>query len=426
MGRPTELVTPERVHGSLFTDELVYEREVQRVWLGSWLFAGHASEVPEPGDYCVKTVGTQPLILSRDHARELHVLYDRCSHFGVRFCNLERGNAATFRCPYHGWTFGNDGSLKGVPYPARYPSPRDLKRTGGLARVEQVRMYRGFLFVYLGMDEAPSFEDYLGSGAAELLDRLADLSPTGELAFRAGWLRHRIRANWKLVAANQVDGYHVRVTHGSLFEDGTGPRSDFDYSRARLVHTRDLGGGHTELDFRPGYRAAGRPFQWFGHVRDGALSHYEQSLREHRGSDVADRVLVDGPPHGLLFPNLFVSELSLYVMEPDGVGGTLASTTPLTIPGQAEFNKRSLRRMEGGMGPAGMLIADDAEVAERTQLGLIARQPEWLDTSRGMGQERQVGSGTLSENMSDETAIRGFWRHYADLMGWSLAEAGPK
>src|SRR6202023_951327 len=98
----------------------------------------------------------------------------------------------------------------------------------------------------------------------------------------------------------------------------------------------------------------------------------------------AHDTLVVGPPHTLIYPNLFLAEMNVMTVEPLSAGETIAYTPPVLLPRRPEMNRRTLRRTEGAMGPAGFLIADDGEIGARNQLGLAARDPEWVTLSRGL------------------------------------------
>jgi phenylpropionate dioxygenase-like ring-hydroxylating dioxygenase large terminal subunit len=115
-----ELILADRVHGSLYTDPAVYESELERIWYRTWVYVGHVSEVPEPNDYVLKSIGPQPVIMSRDKQGQIHLLLNRCAHRANLVCDAERGNSSAFRCPYHGWTYSNAGKLLGYPFSSGY------------------------------------------------------------------------------------------------------------------------------------------------------------------------------------------------------------------------------------------------------------------------------------------------------------------
>jgi fatty-acyl-CoA synthase len=122
--------------------------------------------------------------------------------------------------------------------------------------------------------------------------------------------------------------------------------------------------------------------------------------------------LREGPPHGFIFPNLFIAEQNIFVIQPITVAEMSHRQTPVSwvgVPG--EVNRRQLRRFEGGFGPAGMVEPDDCAVWERLQQGLEAGEPEWAILQRGLQRDACGEGRTL-----DEIAMRGFWRHYLSLM----------
>jgi fatty-acyl-CoA synthase len=156
-----ELVESDRVHGSLYTDPAIFQAELERIWYRTWVYVGHTSEVPEPGDYVLKAIGPQPVIMTRDKQGNVHLLLNRCTHRGNLVCDAERGNSSAFRCPYHGWTFSNTGQLLGYPFSAGYGG-RELKAELGLARVPRVAERHGFVFGSFAEDGL-TLEEHLGA-----------------------------------------------------------------------------------------------------------------------------------------------------------------------------------------------------------------------------------------------------------------------
>ena len=103
------LILPDRIHGSLYYDQGLFEQELRQIWRKAWLYVGHESEVPKRGDYVCRRVGQQPLIMVRGSDDKVRVLYNRCRHRANLICHKDRDNAAEFVCPYHGWTYSIDG-----------------------------------------------------------------------------------------------------------------------------------------------------------------------------------------------------------------------------------------------------------------------------------------------------------------------------
>ena len=133
------------------------------------------------------------------------------------------------------------------------------------------------------------------------------------------------------------------------------------------------------------------------------------------GTDRAREIMQKGPPHTFIFPNLFIAETCLVMIQPISVGETMNWHTPLYLKGAPEaLNRRILRQGEVAMGPSAFLTADDAVIAER-QWCALKGSPAWLDLSRGAERERETDKGVLQSHYTDETSNRGFWQHYQSL-----------
>jgi phenylpropionate dioxygenase-like ring-hydroxylating dioxygenase large terminal subunit len=406
--RYDSLIKRDKVHGSLYTDPGIFAEELRKIWYRSWVFVGHESEVAQEGDYVRKRLGPQDVIMTRDRDGGLHLLLNRCAHRGNQVCDDAKGNSATFRCPYHGWTYRNTGELIGFPFFKGYGS-RKLELSMG--RVPRVDSYHGFVFGSFA-EEGPSLVEHLGAAAGEI-DRLVRLSPAGRVALSAGWLQHKTEANWKLLAENETDGYHPQFVHGSIFSV-TGSTIGPLYSDASTAVTRNLGNGHSENDLRPEFRKFAEPMRWFG-TSESRVPDYVAAMRALHGED-AERILVEGAPHVMIFPNLFIAEIQVFNIQPVSVNECVQFSTAVQLAGAPELNQRMVSQCVGSVGPAGMLLADDTEMYERNQLGIEALRPEWLDVRRGLNRERVDDNGFTIGSATDETAMRGFWSHYKCLM----------
>ena len=403
------LIHPDKVHGSLYTDQQIFAEELRKIWYTTWVFVGHESEVPEPNDYVRKRLGLQDVVMTRDKDGEVHLLLNRCAHRGNQVCDDDKGNSSSFRCPYHGWTYRNTGELLGYPYNQGYGGKNKLDL--GMGRVPRVASYAGFVFGSFAT-EGPSLVEHLGAAAGEI-DRLVGLSPQGRVELNAGWLQHKTRANWKLLAENETDGYHPQFVHGSIF-GVTGSPIGALYSDASTAVTRNLGGGHSENDLRPEFRKFAEPMRWFGTTED-RVPAYAAAMREKHGAD-AERLMIEGAPHVMIFPNLFIAEIQVFNIQPVAVGECIQYSTAVQLAGAPELNKRMISQSIGSVGPAGMLLADDTEMYERNQRGVETLTPEWLDVRRGLHREQVDENGFTIGTATDETGMRGFWSHYKTLM----------
>jgi phenylpropionate dioxygenase-like ring-hydroxylating dioxygenase large terminal subunit len=412
-GRPDyrRLIEPARVHGSLYTDPAIFAEELTRIWYRTWVFVGHASEVREPGDYVRKTIGLQDVIMTRASDGAVHLLLNRCAHRGNLVCEAGRGHARSFRCPYHGWTYRNTGELIGFPFNQGYGGKGTIEAELSLASVPRADSHRGFVFASMASD-GPGLAEHLGEAAGEL-DRLARLSPEGEVELTAGWLRHRTQANWKLLAENETDGYHPQFVHGSIFSVTDSPIGAL-YSDKSAAITRSLGNGHSENDLRPEFRRTAEPMRWFG-TTGARVPGYVERMRAAYGA-AAEQIMIEGAPHVMIFPNLFVAEIQVFVIQPVSAGECVQHSTAVQLAGAPELNGRMVSQSVGSVGPAGMLLADDTEMYERNQRGVAMLAPEWLDLRRGLARERTDERGLRIGTATDETGMRGFWRHYLTLM----------
>lgn len=423
------LITDDQVHGSLYRHPAVFDDEMDAIFTRGWVFVGHESEVPSPGDWVTRRLGREPVIMVRDRSGQVNVVANRCSHRGTALCWTARGNSASFQCNYHAWTFGLDGSLRAVPYPAGFDKD---KASLGLDRAGQVDTHRGFVFANLDGGAGP-LAAHLGEGGSGLIDRLCDLSPTGRIDLSKGWIGHRVSSNWKLWPESDNDGYHLNWVHASMVESSP----DTYYTETVLggetgnqSRAVDWGGGHIELDFRPSYT---RELAWLGTSRS-KVAGYAEALEQARGPERASQLLWDGPPHALVFPNLFLGEMNIAIIEPISPTEMVHWHTAVQLEGVDDsLNQRLRRQSEAAMGPASFIVPDDAVTAERIQLAVDGTSPGWsgagrgwIDMSRGSRREQLGPDGERAALISDETTNRGFWRQYRRVMATAASATAPE
>ncbi|MEK9971628.1 MAG: Rieske 2Fe-2S domain-containing protein, partial [Ferrovibrio sp.] len=202
-----------------YTDPAVYRRELERMFYsnGHWCYVALEAELPKFGDYKISYVGERQVIVVRERDGSLNVVENRCAHRGVRFCQKPRGNARSFVCPYHQWTYKLNGDLAGLPFrqgvkkddgsvQGGMPADFDLKQHG-LTKLK-VATYNGLVFATFDHD-APGFEDYIGPDVLPWLNRIFD----GRKLTILGTNRQRIPGNWKLMMENIKDPYHPGLLH---------------------------------------------------------------------------------------------------------------------------------------------------------------------------------------------------------------------
>jgi hypothetical protein len=134
------------------------------------------------------------------------------------------------------------------------------------------------------------------------------------------------------------------------------------------------------------------------------------------GADQARKIMIDGTPHIMIFPNLFIAEIQMFAIQPLSVGETVQHVTALQFKGAPDFNRRLRQQTMGSVGPAGFLLADDAEMYERSHRGVQEKNPEWVYLGRGSHRERTDDHGYRIGHATDDLCSRGMWQHYRSLM----------
>ncbi|HXG37006.1 MAG TPA: aromatic ring-hydroxylating dioxygenase subunit alpha [Dehalococcoidia bacterium] len=403
-----------RVHRSSMTSLQVLERERETVFERNWLYVGHESEVPNPGDFQRRHVAGRPLFFARGNDGQVRVFLNTCPHRGAMVCRKDKGNTDVFQCFYHAWTFSNNGQLVGVPDEASYP--RSFSRAAmSLKSPPKVDSYRGFVFASFN-PEIEDLVDYL-AGAREYLDLVVDQAQEG-MVIVPGSNKYFIRANWKLLVENSFDGYHfppVHTTYLQFLDSQAGDEYRYPQDRTRVwTRARALGNGHAVME----NSTVGRPIaSWHPLLGEDARAEIEAiraQLVEKFGEERTHQ-MADINRNLLVYPNLIINDIS---------GITLRTFWPLApdlmevnawVMAPREENEAQLYRRLNYflifLGPGGFATPDDAEALESCQAGFQARELEWSDISRGMHREGEARS-------NHELQMRAFWRQWhAQMLG---------
>lgn len=221
---PLSTVTVSPAAGSalarrLYTDATLLEAEQQLIFERTWQLAGHVAALARPGAYMTAQAGSQPVLVVRDEAGGLRAYRNVCRHRGSRLLDGAGQCKGAIRCRYHGWTYRFDGTLIGVPEGLAFGARLDKRVLGLLpARVE---VLCGLVFVNLDL-EAPALASLVSDLPARLapyrIESLEPFSPsTGTQP-----------ANWKIVAENYLEGYHIPIAHPGLMRMLDYKRYDVD------------------------------------------------------------------------------------------------------------------------------------------------------------------------------------------------------
>ncbi|MBT3427896.1 MAG: aromatic ring-hydroxylating dioxygenase subunit alpha [Gammaproteobacteria bacterium] len=216
--------SPDRgIDNYFYRSHLVYQRELNQLVFRSWVYAAHISEIPNPGDYQLISIGEDSIIISRDAQGDIHAMHNICRHRGSRVCEEQAGNRKTFVCPYHGWVYNIDGGLKSA---RESHVMNDFNaQEHGLKKV-RLAVFMGLIFINCDPD------------AAEFLGPLENIrQPLGAYQLENAKVAHkqtyRISANWKLVLENYLECYHCATSHRAYARAHT--LRDLDQKVAHVV-----------------------------------------------------------------------------------------------------------------------------------------------------------------------------------------------
>jgi phenylpropionate dioxygenase-like ring-hydroxylating dioxygenase large terminal subunit len=202
----------------VLTDPEIYELEMERIFGKVWLFLGHETEIPNSGDFVVRDMGSDQVIVSRDKEGAVHVMLNVCSHRGMRVSVLDGGNTQIHKCIYHGWAFRPNGDFIGAPVEKECMHGKIKPKSDLGLKKARVTLYGGLIFATWNV-HGPSFEEFLGD-AKWYYDILFKRSDRG-LEVLGPPQRFMVRANWKAAGEQSAaDGYHTLTLHRWLGEVG--------------------------------------------------------------------------------------------------------------------------------------------------------------------------------------------------------------
>jgi len=186
---------------AFYRDSSLYERDVERIYLRSWLYAGHQSEIPNTGDYFLFNFANESVIIVRDKNNEINALINVCRHRGSRVCIEAAGSASRLTCLYHGWTYALDGTLRGASN-----MPDSFDKAAIALKSIHVESLDGMIYVNFAKDPAP-----FASIKQDLQDSLRPYRlDHAKVAHRQSY---PIAANWKLAVENYSECYHCAPSH---------------------------------------------------------------------------------------------------------------------------------------------------------------------------------------------------------------------
>jgi nitrite reductase/ring-hydroxylating ferredoxin subunit len=193
---------------SFYTDEALYELEIEKIWRRSWIHVGRVEEIPNPGDFVQREVAGEPIVVARGRDGVIRAMSRVCQH---RFMDVldgtpKKGSAESFACPYHKWSYGLDGKLQGAAHMGKNSCFQNEKDEIRLPQF-QATTWQGFVFVNLD-PEAPPLSNVMD----HVESKLGNYVPADwRLVDRIEW--GEVQANWKVVVDNGREAYHHIGTH---------------------------------------------------------------------------------------------------------------------------------------------------------------------------------------------------------------------
>jgi phenylpropionate dioxygenase-like ring-hydroxylating dioxygenase large terminal subunit len=346
-----------------FTSDDVYRQEMSRIFDRTWIYLAHESEIPSPGDYAVRQLGSAPVIVVRDDGDQIRVMLNSCRHRGTKLCRADAGRIDNITCPFHGWTYQRGGALITTGFDHHFPDGTDFSELG-LVHAPRVDSFHGLIFACWEPDVI-DLTDYLGD-IGWYLTAFFDRTPDG-MEVLAPPHRWRTRANWKIGSLNFIgDRQHTATTHigPSTLDQDRSIRDGFRKARQDSFHVvTDEGHGCTLT-----YLALGMPAKSYDTHAEALQPLYEQSLEPDQVAMLHHlRVSV-----GTIFPNLSFIEsqagsgekaVILRLWQP--VSGTemeVLSWVFAEREATAEYKDRVLRNGFHNFGAAGVFEQDDMEL----------------------------------------------------------------
>lgn len=394
-----------RIPDWIYTDQSVYEREIDKIFLGRhWNYVGLECEVSKPGNYIRSYVGPFPVILTRDAEGELHVFENRCAHRGVEFCREYRGTADSFICPYHNWTYDLKGNLTAIPFrrgvKGKGGAPKDLDMSDfGLRRFHVAT--RGGVIFATACDDMESVEEYLGPEICAEFDATFD----GTEFKLLGIHRNILPSNWKLYQENLKDPYHATLLHTYLTTFGL-----FVSSNESNIPT-DKTGRHGGLLSR---RSDGRPD--VSEEDQASMQAFKKTMKLHDPRVLSFFREVNSKWSGsvlTIFPTLTALRqtniLNTRLLVPRGPNEFMMLWTVFGRVDDDDEMTRHRLRQNNIFGPAGFLGIEDNEALKFLQDGMRKAMPR--EGLAVLGEDDEP-----TETIITERAIRGMYRYYRDVM----------
>ena len=424
-----DLASEGRVSKRVYTDPAVFAAEMDRLYGRSWLFVAHESAIRSPGDFVTAHMGDRPVVVARHADGGIHVFANRCTHRGMKLCSARRGSKRRFVCPYHGWTFGTDGRLVGVPHAKGYDGALDASDPAlDLSRAARVESYRGFVFANRNAD-GPSLLEYLGP-MASAIDNMTDRAPNGEVEMTIGF-RQEYAGNWKLHMENANDLMHASIVHASSIETAREVAKEADREDHALQMFKGNGLPLNLMDkveihgFPRGHSYMGG-FYKEGPIKQDAdddpiNGEYRRAMISAYGDNRAEEIMGWDTFNHLIYPNLILNpkHQQLRLLQPLAADRTIVHSACFRLDGAPDgMHARAVTFLNALNSPASQITSDDIAVFNAIQKALGESETEWIDLSRGRLSDIRSANGEMTGALgTSELPLRAQYAAWRELMG---------
>ncbi|MCD2179482.1 aromatic ring-hydroxylating oxygenase subunit alpha [Rhizobium sp. C1] len=409
------LYSPDaKVATSMYENSDLFNEEMERIFKRTWVWVAHDSELADKGSFKLSNVGLEPVIVVRDRKGDVNVLVNRCRHRAATVCEVKKGKTSSFQCPYHGWGYGLDGSLRGLPYPEQYGEDFD-KGAHGLKKL-RTESYNGMIFATFN-DEVEPLVDFLGPEVCRYIDLF--MKQGGGFPIKVlGEHQFTVPMNWKVQLENTTDAYHFPVVHKSFMQSLDGDAEEaFKFLDTGKGYVEDLGNGHSVMVMIP------ERIDLDENLDDPIEERFQPLVQELRDEgypeDQVKKIVraVGGAGFNLnLFPNVSFSLAFFRVLTPVNVERTDIRHIALGMDGgPAAANRMRMRLHEHFQGPMGFGSPDDAEVWERVQRGTKGGEDLPILVNRGLVDEQPGALGPRG-HISAETGMRAAYKMWKRMM----------
>ena len=421
------LVREDAVHRDVYLSQELFDLEMERLWRNTWIYVGHDSQVPNIGDFYSTEIARQPLIMLRDESGTVRVLMNRGAHTGARLVSAMHGQCENrlLRCPYHGWTYRLDGSIRTIPMKSGYEGTAlaDSPNSRGIVNLPHVENYRGFVFARLS-ESGPGFREYFGESLTSI-DNMVERAPEGRLEVAGGVLRFMHDCNWKMFIENLNDTMHPMVAHESaagtakkLWADkpeGT-PKpmaieqflpfvNGYSFFDQMGVHIYENGHSYTGVNFSI-------------HSAYSAIGEYESLMEKTYGAERARAILGEVRHNTVYYPSLTIKGAiqSIRVVRPIGPQQTLIESWTFRLAGApAQLLRRTVMYTRLINAPTSVVGHDDRHCYRAIQEGLAAEGNDWVSLHRNWT-ERERTQLAGNYNGTSEVSMRGQYRAWQQFM----------